>query len=176
MSGSRLAPFAMTPTADALAASRLLATAYPAKLPCRVYYEVISSTRPASTKLSERRYAAWNGSKKLEGRMGTLEQGQYQGEIWVQRALAGHPWRVSTPSQADILFLGTNVTLLCESGDAHGAAQRRSNWMNSKLANDPNRPPAGGETACSPSGGFPDPRPDRLGRHQGAPGGAGVDR
>ena len=128
--------------ADALAASRLLAAAYPAERPCRVYHEVISSARHASKKLPGRQHAAWNGSKKLEASIGTLEQGQYQGEIWVQRALADHPWRVHTPSEADIIFLGTNVTLLCESGDAHEAAQQRKTWMNSALALDPSRSPA----------------------------------
>ena len=41
------------------------------------------------------------------------EHGQYATELWVQRALQGHPWRVPSAQAADLIFVAANFSLYC---------------------------------------------------------------
>ncbi|KAL3910907.1 MAG: hypothetical protein SGPRY_008890 [Prymnesium sp.] len=41
---------------------------------------------------------------------------KFAAELWMQRALAAHPWRVDNVEQADLLFLEANLSLACRVG------------------------------------------------------------
>lgn len=41
------------------------------------------------------------------------EHGQYATELWLQRALRQHPWRVTSPEAADVIFVAANFSLYC---------------------------------------------------------------
>ena len=44
------------------------------------------------------------------------ERHRYSTEIWLNRAIATHPWRVSSMSDADIIFVVADWSLLCSAG------------------------------------------------------------
>ena len=41
------------------------------------------------------------------------EHTQYATELWLQRALHEHPWRVANPEAADLIFVAANLSLYC---------------------------------------------------------------
>ena len=53
------------------------------------------------------------------------EHNQYATELWLQRALRQHPWRVATPDAADIIFVAANLSLYC----VVSMYKQRSLWM-----------------------------------------------
>ena len=41
------------------------------------------------------------------------QHNQYAVELWLQRSIVRHPWRVNDPSQARIIFVAANFSLWC---------------------------------------------------------------
>ena len=41
---------------------------------------------------------------------------QYAVELWLQKAIASHPWRVKSPSEAQLIFVAANFSLWCAAG------------------------------------------------------------
>lgn len=46
------------------------------------------------------------------------EDNQYAAELWLQRSLARHPWRVGSSAQSDVVFVAANMSLFCFVGRA----------------------------------------------------------
>ena len=65
------------------------------------------------------------------------EHNQYATELWLQRALAQHPWRVNSSAASDVVFVAANFSLFCFTGRAH---LRRSAYEHDGL-----RPCGGGD-------------------------------
>eukprot|EP00966_Prymnesium_polylepis_P295889 6833656-Prymnesium_polylepis.3 len=81
--------------------------------PCRVY---LHDPAAAAAYVVPPRYTpkAWRYNK-------------YSQELWIREALrAGHPWRVHSPQQADLIVLATDFSLLCV---AHKVYAQRHLWQ-----------------------------------------------
>ena len=50
---------------------------------------------------------------------------QYAVELWLERALERHPWRVASPAFADLVVVQANFSLLCFAGKSY---RRRTVW------------------------------------------------
>ena len=73
------------------------------------------------------------------------EHAQYATELWLQRALEGHPWRVATPESADLIFVAANLSLFC----VVSTYKQRELW--SKLTTDTFLYPIGGVASANRS-------------------------
>mmetsp|Transcript_15598 Transcript_15598/g.37420 ORF Transcript_15598/g.37420 Transcript_15598/m.37420 type:complete len:480 (+) Transcript_15598:334-1773(+) len=81
--------------------------------PCRVY---LHEPAAAASYSIPPRYTpkAWRYNK-------------YSQELWLREALrAAHPWRVSSPAEADLIVVGTDFSMLCE---AHKLTAARYLWQ-----------------------------------------------
>ena len=46
---------------------------------------------------------------------------KFSAELWVQRALVSHPWRVAAPEDADLILLAANFSMYCRAGKSYSA-------------------------------------------------------
>ena len=74
----------------------------PALEPCRIY---VHDAHAATGIQLPPRYSRPN-----------WEHNQYSAELWLQRAVEHHPWRVLDARAADMLYVSSNLSLWCVAG------------------------------------------------------------
>lgn len=102
---------------------------------CRVFYHTIES-----------RLGPAQESRFLSVLRSPWELNEVANEIWVQRAMGNHPWRVDTVLQADLILVGVNATACAwqtSFGQMGGSrcSEMHQSWLRSTLQG-PANPPA----------------------------------